>query len=313
MTKSPPHISVIIPCYNHGRYLPGAVASVVAQSMADWELIIVDDGSVDDTSAVARQLIATYPERAIRLIEQTNQGLSATRNKGIAAACGEYILPLDADDLIEPTMLAEASAVLDGAPEVGFVYTDVQMFGVEERIWSGGAYSLAKLRFDCPMMPMVLFRRTAWQQVGGFGANMWPQGYEDWDFWLALAASGWAGHHIAHPLVRYRRTNGSMLANVRRYDLELRAQMILNHPQIFPPAFVAWAQAVRAPGQIVDGGFRSRAVWWRAFAGYLWLVAIERPTLLPKTLLRPLFCRLPARQQGHARRLARALHLTQGR
>lgn len=311
MTETDPRVSVIIPCYNHGRFLAGAVASVLAQSLASWEIVIVDDGSADDSAAVAERLIAAQPQRAIRLIRQPNQGLSAARNRGIAEARAAYVLTLDADDQIEPGMLAACAAVLDRAPAVGFVYTDVCMFGVEQRIWSGGAYSLAKLRFDCPMMPIVLFRRAAWAQVGGFGSNMWPQGYEDWDFWLALAAAGWQGQHIAEPLVRYRRSNGSMLANVRRYDLELRAQMILNHPQIFPPAFLAWAQAARAPGQIVAGAFRSRAAWWRAFAGYLRLVAAERPALLPKTLVRPLFCRLSARQQGYARSLARLLRMTQ--
>src|SRR5437016_3112989 len=73
-----PQISVIIPCYNHGRYLPEAVASVVAQTFDDWELIIVDDGSTDDSAAVAERLIATYSRHSIHLLRQTNQGLSAS-------------------------------------------------------------------------------------------------------------------------------------------------------------------------------------------------------------------------------------------
>src|SRR4051812_18713622 len=97
-----PQISVIIPCYNHGRYLPGAVASVVAQTFDDWELIIVDDGSTDDSAAIAEQLIATYSRHSMHLLRQTNQGLSASRNNGIRSARGIYILPLDADDQIEP-------------------------------------------------------------------------------------------------------------------------------------------------------------------------------------------------------------------
>src|SRR4051812_29687900 len=156
-----PLISVIIPCYNHGCYLPEAVASVVAQTFGDWELILVDDGSSDDSAAVAEQLIARYPHSHMRLLRQGNQGLSASRNNGIHIARGSYILPLDADDRIEPDMLAATLAVLECRPEVGFVYTDVQMFGEENRIWSGGAYSLDKLRFDCPLVPITLFRRRA--------------------------------------------------------------------------------------------------------------------------------------------------------
>lgn len=305
-----PRVSVVIPCYNHGRFLPGAVASVAAQTFAPWEIVIVDDGSTDDSPAVARALIGAYPGRAIHLAAQPNLGLSAARNSGIAAARAEYVLTLDADDLLEPAMLEAAVAALDASPEVGFVYTDVRMFGAEERVWSGGAYSLGKLLFDCPIVPIVLFRKAAWAQVGGFGSNLWPQGYEDWDFWLALAGAGWQGLHIARPLARYRRSNGSMLANARRHDLELRAQLVLNHPALYHRDFVAWARAARAPGVSAGGAFRSAGQWWRAFAGYVALVARHRPDLLPKTLARPLFVRLPAARQGPARSLARLLRVS---
>jgi glycosyltransferase involved in cell wall biosynthesis len=306
-----PRISVIIPCYNHGRYLPEAVASVVAQTFGDWELIIVDDGSTDDSAAVAEQLIARYPQYRMRLLRQANQGLSPSRNNGIRVARGAYILPLDADDQIEPDMLAATLAVLERRPEVGFVYTDVRMFGEENRIWSGGPYSLDKLRFDCPMTPITLFRKHAWDATDGFRSDLYPQGYEDWDFWLSLAAAGWQGDQIARPLVRYRRSNGSMLAKARIHDLELRAQIVLHHPGLYSAGFVAWARRVCAPEWSRNGALHSNRHWWRAFAGYAALIARRNPRLLPKTLARPLFCRLSARQQGYARRLAQMLRLTQ--
>jgi glycosyltransferase involved in cell wall biosynthesis len=299
-----PRVSVIIPCYNHGRFLPEAVASVVAQTFGSWELIIVDDGSTDDSAAIADQLIARYPEHAMRLLRQANQGLSASRNNGIHVARGAYILPLDADDQVEPNMLAETLAVLDRRPEVGFVYTDVRMFGEENRIWSGGAYSLDKLRFDCPMVPSTLFRRRAWAATSGFSADLHPQGYEDWDFWLSLAASGWQGDHIAQPLVRYRRTSGSMLALARRHDLELRAQIILHHPSLYASGLLWWARQVCSPSWSVNGSLRTTSLWWRALAGYAAQVARYNLRLLPKTLARPLFCRLSARQQGYVRNAA---------
>jgi glycosyltransferase involved in cell wall biosynthesis len=307
-----PQVSVVIPCYNHGRYLPEAVESVAGQTFSAWEIVIVDDGSTDDSALIAQQLIARYPNRAIRLLRQRNQGLSAGRNNGIRAARGEHILPLDADDAIEPEMLEQTVAVLGCQPQVGFVYTNVHMFGDETTTWSGGSYSLAKLRFDCPMLAVTLFRRAAWEMVGGFHTNLWPQGYEDWDFWLHLAGAGWQGWHIPRPLVRYRRSGGSMLANARLHDLELRAQLVLNHPTLYEPDFSAWARKVYSPAYIERGTFRSTRHWLRAFAGYTALVARRRPALLPKTLLRPLFCRLSARQQGYARRFARLLHLSQG-
>ena len=302
-----PRISVIIPCYNHGRYLPEAVASVVAQTVGDWELIIVDDGSTDDSAAVAEQLIARYPDYRMRLLRQANQGLSASRNNGIRHARGCYILPLDADDQIEPDMLAATLAVLERRPEVGFVYTDVRMFGEENRIWSGGPYSLDKLRFDCPMVPITLFRKHAWAATGGFCSDLFPQGYEDWDFWLSLAASGWQGDHIARALVRYRRSNGSMLAKARLHDLELRAQIVLNHPSLYTAGLRAWAQRVCSPAWSANGSLRSAGCWWLALAVYATQVARINPRRLPRTLARPLFCRLSARQQGYLRGFARLL------
>jgi glycosyltransferase involved in cell wall biosynthesis len=302
-----PQISVIIPCYNHGRYLPEALASVVAQTFGDWEVVIVDDGSTDDSAEVAERLIAGYPHYRMRLLRQANQGLSASRNNGIHQARGVYILPLDADDQIEPGMLAATLEVLERRPEVGFVYTDVHMFGVENRIWSGGPYSLNKLRFDCPMVPITLFRKRAWAAVEGFPSDLYPQGYEDWDFWLRLAAAGWQGDHIAQPLVRYRRSNGSMLANARIHDLELRAQIVLHHPSLYTPGMVAWARQVCSPSWSTNGSLRSAGCWWQALAGYAVQVARINPRLLPKTLARPLFCRLSARQQGYVRGFARLL------
>jgi glycosyltransferase involved in cell wall biosynthesis len=307
MAEEPIQISVIVPCYNHGRYLPEAVASVVAQTVGDWELIIVDDGSTDDSAAVAERLIASYPSRPMRLLRQANQGLSASRNNGIRAARGSYILPLDADDQIEPDMLAATLALLERRPEVGFVYTDVRMFGEENRIWSGGGYSLDKLRFDCPMVPSTLFRKQAWAATDGFRSNLFPQGYEDWDFWLSLAAAGWQGDHIARPLARYRRTNGSMLAQARLHDLELRAQIVLNNPSLYSAGMRAWAQRVNSPSWSRNGTMLSAGRWWQALAGYAMQVARVSPRRLPKTLARPLFCRMSARQQGYVRGFARLL------
>ncbi|MDQ2998830.1 MAG: glycosyltransferase family 2 protein [Chloroflexota bacterium] len=300
-----PQISVIIPCYNHGRYLPEAVASVVAQSFGDWELIIVDDGSTDDSVAVAERLIAHYAQQyRMLLLRQANQGLSASRNNGIGQARGIYILPLDADDQIEPGMLAATLAVLERRPEVGFVYTDVRMFGEENRIWSGGPYSLDKLRFDCPMVPITLFRKRAWIATEGFSSNLFPQGYEDWDFWLSLAGAGWQGEHIARPLVRYRRRNDSMLAQARMHDLELRAQIVLHHSGLYPAGLRAWAQQVCSPSWSTNGSLHSASRWWQALAGYAAQMARINLRRLPKTLARPLFCRMSARQQGYVRGFA---------
>src|SRR4051812_15947600 len=109
-----PLVSVIVPCFGQAHYLPEAVGSVLAQTFTDWECIIVDDGSPDDTAAVAARLAAG--DDRIKIVRQENRGLPGARNAGIRAARGRYILPLDADDRLEPTMLEKTVAVLQSDP-----------------------------------------------------------------------------------------------------------------------------------------------------------------------------------------------------
>src|SRR5579859_7170453 len=112
-TLHPINVSVIIPCYNYARFLPDAVASVVAQTYTCWELLIIDDGSNDDTLATAQQLQAIYPEQRIRVFHQPNCGQAATRNIGADHAQGNYLLYLDADDILAPQTLARMTLVLN--------------------------------------------------------------------------------------------------------------------------------------------------------------------------------------------------------
>ncbi|WP_330480127.1 glycosyltransferase family 2 protein [Streptomyces sp. NBC_00724] len=125
---SDPVVSVVIPCHDYARYLPEAVSSVLAQTFRDWELVIVDDGSTDDTVEVTQSLIACHPDRRIRLLQQSNAGVSAARNTGIEASTGRYILPLDADDVIAATMLEKTVGVLDSDPGIAIASTDVFTF-----------------------------------------------------------------------------------------------------------------------------------------------------------------------------------------
>jgi hypothetical protein len=161
------------------------------------------------------------------------------------------------------------------------------------------------------MMPATLFRREAWEQVGGFRTFKPVQGYEDRDFWVSLAEAGWEGLHIAQPLLRYRRTAGSMLSTARRYDLELRARIFLDHWRLYEPDALAWARRVTSPAWSVDGKLRSPWHWLLAYLGYLALIRRYYPSLLLSSLVHPLFWRLPISWQGHLRALARLARLQQ--
>src|SRR5690242_15286562 len=112
MPNSSAIVSIVIPCYNYARFLPDAVGSVLAQTFPNWELIVVDDGSTDATSTTARQLMARHPDRRMRVFQQPNAGPAAARNTGAERASGEYLLFLDADDMLAPTLLERTVAIL---------------------------------------------------------------------------------------------------------------------------------------------------------------------------------------------------------
>ncbi|GAA3980345.1 hypothetical protein GCM10023085_73370 [Actinomadura viridis] len=241
-----PVVSVVIPCYNYGCYLPQALNSVLGQTFGEWEIVIVDDGSTDDSSAVARDFIDRHPDRRIRLLQQANAGVSAARNAGVAAAAGRYILPLDADDAIGPTMLEKTTAVLDAEPDIAIVSTDLHVFtdaeDVPPQVLSFPPYSRELLLQRLIMFYCSLYRREVWEAVGGYDEHM--RVGEDWDFWIGCAERGFNAHHIAEPLFRARNKDTGLHVEAAENDLTVRARIVANHPASFKPLTLAWAQAL---------------------------------------------------------------------
>jgi len=238
-----PLISVVIPCYQQAQFLPDAVGSVASQTFADWEIIIVNDGSPDDTSGVARELIKKYPEKRIRLLEKRNGGLAHARNAAIAVAAGAYILPLDADDLIAPEFLARTLAILDSDPGLAIAYTDLSHFGAEEKIIQAAEFDFQKLCANNQLNYCSLFRREAWDQIGGYNANMiW--GFEDWDFWMGAGELGLKAQRAPGALLHYRVKTASMYTTAVAHDRELRARIALNHPSLYATETISEAEAI---------------------------------------------------------------------
>ncbi len=122
-----PKISVIIPTYNCAEYLPGAIDSVLNQSFRDFEIIIVDDGSIDNTKSVVANYIHSHPDK-IKYFYQSNSGVAATRNMGIRESKGDYIAFLDSDDIWLPNKLELQTKALDANPDIALVYSDTEMF-----------------------------------------------------------------------------------------------------------------------------------------------------------------------------------------
>ncbi len=237
-------VAVVMPCYNQGKYLREAVQSVFDQTFADWELVIVNDGSTDDSEAVAKAVIAENPGRRITLVSQANAGPSAARNRAIAATQAAYILPLDADDRIAPNAVARMSELLDREPKVAIAYCDWDHFGAVQGVRKALEYDFKYLSekeniFTCTSM----FRRVAWEKTGGFKLNM-NLGLEDWEFWISCGELGFVGKRIPEVLFHYRIKEQSRNTKVQEHYRVMFAQIILNHPRLYAPATVQAAEQI---------------------------------------------------------------------
>jgi glycosyltransferase involved in cell wall biosynthesis len=182
-------VSVVIPCFNQARFLPHAIESILAQTYSPIEIVVVDDGSPDDTAAVAK----SYP--SVRLVSTTNQGLPTARNNGFAAATGSLVVFLDADDRLLPDAVARGVAFFDDHPECGMVlgrHVRVLPDGspkedAEQPLLRGDGYE-ALLRGEVVgCTATALFRREAVEAVAGFSVDPLIAAAEDYDFYLRVA------------------------------------------------------------------------------------------------------------------------------
>ena len=240
-------VSVVIPCYNSSTFLTETVQSVLAQTLRTFEVIFVNDGSQDETPNIVQSMIGAGSTCPMRLICQQRSGVAAARNRGIAEARGRYILPLDADDLIDPTMLEECACVLDAEPEVSIVYTDRQDFGDVDQVWPAGRYELDHLKYFNQIAYCSMFRKSMWEQVGGYRVNV--TGFDDWDFWIASALLGFRASHVAKPLLKHRRHSASFLWRILDQYERLLAQIVLNNPEAYSNAEVEMATEFMRGGE----------------------------------------------------------------
>ncbi len=243
LSRRPPEVSVVIACYNQAVFLPEAVRSVTEQVFQDFEIIIVNDGSTDNTEQVAEMLVQKYPDNIIKIINQKNMGVSAARNAGIKASSGKYILPLDADDMLHPDMLLRTTGLLDTYPEVGIAYTDVQKFGKLEEYWQSWDWDLNRLCFQNILPYCSLYRREVWDTAGGYKERI-IFGYEDWDFWISCAEKGITGKRIPENLLIYRTKETSRDTEAIKSHEKLFAHIVLNHPSLYKSDTIAWAKSV---------------------------------------------------------------------
>lgn len=249
--RPPIDISVVIPCYNYGKYLTEAVESVLAQTWQGFEILIINDGSPDNTREVAEALIAAHPDQRITLINQPNSGQPAiSRNVGIQQAIGRYILCLDGDDKLGPTMLEECRNRLEADPSVAIAYTDRQDFGGVNTVALSDDYNAQKLPYVNHISYCALYRREVWTKIGGYRTNV--KGCEDWDFWVAALAKGFTGVRIPKALFHYRRHDTGLFQDALENFEARKAQIVLNNRELYPHNHIREAQQYLASLEVVE-------------------------------------------------------------
>jgi glycosyltransferase involved in cell wall biosynthesis len=209
--------------------------SVLDQSYAHWECIIVNDGSPDDTAIVAKQ----WCERNVRFqyVEQSNGGLSSARNAGIRVAKGEFILPLDADDILDADYLMKTVPELEQNRELGIVSCYTRFF---KNTIADSFHELKPqgdrtiyLHYVNQLVATSLYRKECWSAVGGYDETM-KKGFEDWEFWLNVTKRSWDFKIIPEFLFYYRKAQQSMLMQtIESHAEDVKQYIFTKHKELY--------------------------------------------------------------------------------
>ncbi|WP_230969323.1 glycosyltransferase [Nitrogeniibacter aestuarii] len=275
-------VSVVIPCYNSGATIEQTVASVRGQSWEEVEVVVIDDGSSDpQTVEVLSRL------QGVRLIRQENSGLPAARNRGFEAANGHFVLPLDADDWIEPDAIESLMRALQTQQDCAFAYAHMQMEGEASGVLRK-SYNFFEQLFLNQMPYCLLIPKSVWQEVGGYDASM-RRGYEDWEFNIRLGARGYFGTVVPRPLFHYRvASSGMLISQSNRLHGALWREIQDRHPGLYrwPSIFSQWRL------------WRGRPSTYPLRLYFLWLAAHR---VLPEAMFGAMFRWL--RDRSHSKRV----------
>ncbi|MBR1732589.1 MAG: glycosyltransferase [Alloprevotella sp.] len=223
-----PLVSVVIPAYNMQDYIGETLRSVLASHYLALEVVVVDDGSTDGTPDIVRRIAAE--DSRLRVFRVENGGVCRARNKGCAEARGEFILPIDADDTIEPDLIGQAVAAM-AAPDVAVAVPGGDFFGARTGRWTLPPYSLRLLARKNMIPASALFRRADWGRTGGYCEEIIAR--EDWEFWIHLLKDGGRVVQLPGCGLHYRIRSGSKRASDRRLKRHVVRVLNRRHPEFF--------------------------------------------------------------------------------
>lgn len=228
-----PKVSIIIPCYNHGIYIRDTLDSLTnIPNEGLFETIIVNDGSTDPyTNEV---LIKLKENPNYQVIFKKNGGLSDARNTGIRLSKGEYILPLDADNMIRPEYLYRGIELMD-AGKADIVYGNRMQFGDKTGERKAYPYNLQRLMLGNYIDACAIYKKAVWETIGGYDTNM-KTGWEDWEFWLNAGFHNFKFQYVDEVLFDYRVLEDSMVSTLNAQKTKANAiieYLIQKHSEHF--------------------------------------------------------------------------------
>lgn len=228
-------VTVIVPAYNYANFIGECLDSVLSQTFKSWECIVIDNGSTDNT----QEIVKSYSNKDGRIkYHYTNQkGVSLARNLAVSLSHGTYLLPLDADDKIDPTYLEKAASVMNQNPEISLVYCNAILFGSVNKKWILPDFNFKAMLIENSIFCSALIKKNEFLAVNGYNVNM-VEGFEDWDFWIKYLANNKKVYKLNDILFYYRikqHSRNSVLDTEKQ--LRLRTQIYHNHKDIYHQFF----------------------------------------------------------------------------
>jgi pyruvyltransferase len=224
VNKNEPLVTLAMPIYNYAKRLNPTLDSVFKQDYTNFEIIIVNDGSNDEYCLMKLDSIEGH--ESIKIIHKENTGISDTRNRAVREGCGDYILPLDADDMILPGYLKKGVGIIKNNPNISPVYCDTIHAGEAQGLEKRPEWSKDRLIGGPFIVNSSLYSREAYNYVGGYDTNL--QGWEDYDFWIRMSKEGYEGKRIPNGLFIYfhHEKDGTVSTKVNQNQQKLYTTII---------------------------------------------------------------------------------------
>lgn len=226
-----PKVSIIIPCYNQAQYVSDAIESALNQTYKNLEIVCINDASTDNSAEIIKQYAYKH-DNLVFLDEVVNSGVCAVRNRAIEVSSGEYILPLDADDKIEPDYVEKAAEILKTNPKIGIVYCLADLFGIVNKPWELEQFDKNRIIFNNQIFNSALFRKSDFNSIGGYKSYM-KDGLEDWDLWLSFVEKGFEAYRIEDILFHYRKLETKTRTDNTLQNNSLYTEIIKHHLNLF--------------------------------------------------------------------------------